>query len=60
MNNPLKSNDFLHDLPLVLAGPILQHTEPTSVTVWIALRQACQVELKIFETQGNEVLEKLC
>ena len=58
MNDPIKSDDFLHNLPLILAGPILQHTEPASVTVWIALRQACQIELKVYETQGSEVLEE--
>lgn len=58
MNNPIKSNDFLHNLPLILAGPILQHTDPNSVTVWVALKQACQVELKVYETQENEVLEE--
>ena len=50
-------DEFLSELPLILAGPILQHTDSESVTVWLALRQPCQVELKIYETTDNgEVL----
>ncbi|MCU0550858.1 MAG: PhoD-like phosphatase [Leptolyngbya sp. Prado105] len=37
------------EFPLVLAGPILRHTTAQSVTVWIALQQACTVELEIFK-----------
>jgi hypothetical protein len=50
-------SEFLQELPLILAGPILRSTEPESVTVWVALKQACQVELTISETlaSGNEI-----
>ncbi|MBW4642735.1 MAG: PhoD-like phosphatase [Goleter apudmare HA4340-LM2] len=49
--------EFFPKLPLILAGPILQHTEPESVTVWIALKHSCQVELKVYETTNHgEVL----
>lgn len=41
---------FLEDLPLILAGPILQRTEPDEVTVWLALKQPCAVALKVYET----------
>jgi hypothetical protein len=41
---------FIPELPLVLAGPILRHTTPEVVTVWIALQQACTVELRIYST----------
>jgi hypothetical protein len=58
MNDPIQRDDFLYDLPLILAGPILHHTNAESVTVWIALQQACWVELKVYETQGSKVLEK--
>ncbi|MEH2440167.1 PhoD-like phosphatase [Nostoc sp.] len=56
-------DEFLQQLPLILAGPILKHTEPESVTVWVALKQSCQVELKVYETindgeaLGNCLLE---
>ncbi len=40
----------LHQLPLVLAGPILRRTEPASVTVWLALRRSCDVKLQIYAT----------
>jgi hypothetical protein len=59
MHPPTQTNDPLYDLPLVLAGPLLQHTEPTSVTVWIALQAACQVELKVYATQADQILEEV-
>ncbi|MDF5706586.1 MAG: PhoD-like phosphatase [Nostoc sp. S4] len=50
--------EFFQRLPLVLAGPILKHTQAESVTVWLALKQACQVELKVYDTiNDGEVLE---
>jgi hypothetical protein len=48
--NVLSPTEFLQNLPLVLAGPILQRTEPTAITVWLALQHPCQVRLTIFET----------
>lgn len=39
----------LSRLPLILAGPILRRVEGDSVTVWVALRMACQVELRVFQ-----------
>ncbi len=56
-------DEFLQELPLILAGPILKYTEPESVTVWVALKQPCQIELKVYETTshgeilGNSLLE---
>lgn len=38
----------INDLPLVLCGPILRHTEPSSVTVWVALKEARSVTLRIY------------
>jgi hypothetical protein len=43
-------NDCLNDLPLVLAGPLLRHTTADSVTVWLALKQSCTVDLKVYDT----------
>src|SRR6476659_1729479 len=37
------------NLPIILAGPILRHVDSGSVTVWIALREAKQVQLQVFE-----------
>lgn len=45
--------EYLQTLPLILAGPLLQHTEAGSVTVWVALQQACQVELGVYETHDR-------
>ena len=34
--------------PLMLAGPILRRVEPTLVTVWVALRESGNFELKLW------------
>ncbi len=50
-------DEFFQRLPLILAGPILKNTEPESVTVWVALKQSCQVEIKVYDTTNDgEVL----
>jgi len=59
MDDLNKSHGFIHDLPLILAGLLLQHTEPTSVAVWIALKQACHVGLKVYETRSQKILEEV-
>lgn len=49
----------LPQLPLILAGPMLRRTEPHSVTVWVALKQAQQVTLQVYPTAagtGNPLL----
>ena len=59
----LAGDNFLEGLPLLIAGPVLRRTEPTAVTVWVALKQACQVILQVLDTQeqgqrlGRVVLE---
>ncbi|MBD2461006.1 alkaline phosphatase D family protein [Oscillatoria sp. FACHB-1407] len=47
----------LSQLPLVLAGPMLRRTEPGAVTVWVALKHACEVTLQVYATQeqGHEL-----
>ncbi|MBD2326049.1 PhoD-like phosphatase [Alkalinema sp. FACHB-956] len=45
--------DRVASLPLILAGPILQHTDPESVTVWVALKAPRQVTLRIYATSQN-------
>ena len=49
--------DRFATLPLILAGPTLQRTEPTSVAVWVVLQQPRQVTLRIYDTsqQGRQV-----
>lgn len=49
----LTGDSFLQGLPLLLAGPGLRRTEPTAVTVWVALKQACTVKLQILHTQDK-------
>ena len=53
----LAGDDALDRLPLLLAGPILRRTEADAVTVWVALKQPCQVHLQILEThhQGAQL-----
>lgn len=41
-------------LPLILAGPILRRTQPDAVTVWIALKQPCEVVLKVYTTDPEQ------
>lgn len=45
--------DRIEHLPLLIAGPILRHTEKNSVTVWVALKAHRQVSLKIYATEAN-------
>ena len=35
-------------LPLILAGPLLRRVEPSSVTVWLALKESRKVVLRIY------------
>jgi hypothetical protein len=35
--------------PLVLAGPLVRRVEPTLVSVWIAVSEACEVELQLWQ-----------
>jgi hypothetical protein len=49
----LCERESLTELPLILAGPILRRTTPRSVTVWVALQAACQVNLRVFATVDN-------
>lgn len=55
--NPLPSAlDYLPkitDLPLILAGPILRRTEPDKVTVWLALKEARSLSLRIYATKDQ-------
>jgi hypothetical protein len=48
-------------LPLLLAGPILRRTEPRLVTVWVALRQARRVTLRVYQwdTTTQTEIERL-
>lgn len=43
----------LDRLPLVIAGPILRHTQAGEVTVWLALRKSDTVTLKVYDTKGG-------
>lgn len=44
--------------PLVLAGPLLRRATATDVTVWLALRGECNVELQLFDDQGTFLVSK--
>lgn len=37
------------EFPLLLAGPILRRVDPSIASVWLALRDPCEVRLKIWE-----------
>nr|AVH79572.1 hypothetical protein [Nostoc sp. PCC 9448] len=49
--------NFLEELPIILAGPILKHTDSQSVTVLVVLKQSCLVELQVYQTtdQGERL-----
>jgi hypothetical protein len=41
-------------LPLILSGPLLQRTEASQVTVWLALKAARSISLEVLTTQGGQ------
>ncbi len=43
----------LQTCPLVLAGPILRHAAFETVSVWVALKRPCTVELTIYTTANR-------
>jgi hypothetical protein len=43
----------LGSLPVVLAGPILRKVTNSSVTVWVATKDACDVRLRLFDPRLN-------
>src|SRR5258706_8216166 len=50
---------FSH-LPLILAGPMLRRVEPGSVTVWLALKQARTVTLRIYsKNEEGKLVQQL-
>ncbi|MEM8830680.1 MAG: PhoD-like phosphatase [Cyanobacteria bacterium P01_G01_bin.19] len=50
----------ISDLPLILAGPILRRTESKKVTVWLALKEARSLSLKIYATRhSGEKIEEI-
>jgi hypothetical protein len=54
-------SDRINLLPLILAGPILRRTEVDAVTVWVALKQPCQVTLRVYSTdaENNSIIDQL-
>ena len=51
--NPLEDIELL---PLLLAGPILRRTERDAVTVWLALKAANPVTLRVYSTDDGKGL----
>lgn len=45
----------LAQLPLILAGPILRRTEPQSVSGWIALQTAAEIQLQVLPAAGDAI-----
>ncbi len=48
----LKERISSNDLPLILAGPMLRHTDLNSVTVWVATRSNRTVTLNVYQGTG--------
>ena len=51
---PLKER--IHQIPLILAGPIVRHTQPDAVTLWVALKENRNVTLRIFDLNNTILL----
>ncbi len=50
--------DRLRTVPLILAGPVLRRVEPSSVTVWLALKAARTVTLRIYaQNEKGQLLQ---
>lgn len=47
-------NHRINHLPMILAGPILRRTDPDQVTVWVALKEASKVTLKVYATHEGK------
>src|SRR5947199_387694 len=43
-------------VPLILAGPLLRRVEPQAVTVWLALKEAQTITLRIYARNEQEQL----
>lgn len=43
----------VEQLPLIIAGPILRHTQADEVTVWLALKKPDRITLKVYETKDG-------
>src|SRR6266700_3792556 len=47
-------------LPLILAGPMLRSMGPRSVTVWVALKEARTVTLRVYRrAENNELVQHI-
>jgi len=46
-------NDRIDSLPLILAGPIVRRVERDSATIWIALKEARTVTLRVYTSDPN-------
>ena len=43
----------LEQFPLIVAGPMLRHTQTDEVTVWLALTKPETIALKVYETEAG-------
>ena len=53
LNSAIRYLPELEQLPLIIAGPILRHTQADEVTVWLALKKPDTVTLKVYETKDG-------
>ncbi|WP_232848576.1 alkaline phosphatase D family protein [Bowmanella yangjiangensis] len=52
---PDRNQGVNESLPLILAGPVLRHCEPTQLTFWLATTRACSFELALQDAKGQQV-----
>ncbi|GER87815.1 hypothetical protein KDW_19770 [Dictyobacter vulcani] len=50
----------IHQLPLILAGPIVRRVEPHTVTIWLALKESRAVELSVYTRAEDNQLHEEC
>ncbi|MGL5833677.1 MAG: PhoD-like phosphatase [Waterburya sp.] len=53
-NSAIQFLPKLEQLPLIIAGPMVRHVQPDTVTIWIALKQPELVCLKVFSTESGK------
>src|SRR5262245_39585767 len=49
--------NLLSSKPRVLTGPILRKVTPTSVTVWLALREPGAIQLIVVDANNKRIME---
>ena len=52
-NSATTHSPNIEQLPLIVAGPMLRHTQADEVTVWLALTKPETIALRVYETESG-------